>query len=78
MTEHKLLLWQVIPKLKQLQSAWEKKASNPKYTIYKDGLDDGLNKIITYYTKCDNKPTNILSIGVFTAHIFVLLLIFNQ
>ena len=56
-------LWQALPALEELQSAWEKKRADPKYALYKDALDDGLDKLGKYYSRLDEKPSFVLALG---------------
>ena len=45
------------------QTAWEKEHNNPKYTLYKDALSKGLEKIRKYYSWLDDKPSFMLALG---------------
>jgi len=49
--------------LEQLQSAWEKKRDSPKYTLYKDMLNDGLEKVGKYYSRLNEKPSFVLALS---------------
>jgi hypothetical protein len=35
----------------------------PKYKIYKDAIQEGLNKLGKYYKKFDDKPVYVLALG---------------
>lgn len=56
-------LWRALPALEELQSAWEKKRTDPKYALYKEALDDGLDKLGKYYSRLDEKPSFVLALG---------------
>ncbi|KIM68363.1 hypothetical protein SCLCIDRAFT_105624, partial [Scleroderma citrinum Foug A] len=64
--ENRATLWQVIPALEELQTAWEAKQQDPKYTLYHAALQGGLNKIAKYYNHLDQKPVYILALGTFS------------
>ncbi|KIK91631.1 hypothetical protein PAXRUDRAFT_149065, partial [Paxillus rubicundulus Ve08.2h10] len=59
-----LTLWHAIPALKELQTAWESKGENPKYTLYKGAICSGLCKIAKYYNRLDDKPVYIHVLGM--------------
>ena len=62
-SEKELTLWCALPALEELQTAWEKKHDNPKYTLYKDALSKGPEKIRKYYSQLDDKPSFMLVLG---------------
>jgi hypothetical protein len=62
-SEKEPTLWRALPALKELQTAWEKKRDNQKYTLYKAALVDRLNKIGKYYSRLDKKPSFVLALG---------------
>jgi hypothetical protein len=53
----------VIPALEELQSSWDKKRDDPKYSLYKDALADGLAKLCKYYSCLDKKLSFVLTLG---------------
>ena len=55
-------LHQVIPALERLVTKWEKKAQDPKYSLFHDALKAGINKLNKYYKKLDNSDAYILSL----------------
>ncbi|KAG1837603.1 hypothetical protein C8R48DRAFT_559754, partial [Suillus tomentosus] len=55
-------LWRVIPAIEELQTTWEMKLNLPKYEIYKDAIQAGLDKIGKYYRKFDDKPVYVLAL----------------
>ncbi|KAG2754229.1 hypothetical protein P692DRAFT_201667915, partial [Suillus brevipes Sb2] len=55
-------LWCAIPAIEELQTAWEMKLNLPKYEIYKDAIQAGLDKIGKYYRKFDDKPVYVLAL----------------
>lgn len=57
------MLWRALPALEELQSAWEKRRSNPKYGLYHNALTDGLEKLRKYYSRLDEKPSFVLALG---------------
>ncbi|KAF8198603.1 hypothetical protein BJ912DRAFT_845440, partial [Pholiota molesta] len=61
-SEKQPTLWQALPALEELQSAWEKKRDNEKYILYKPALEDGLAKLAKYYTRLDEKPSFVLAL----------------
>ena len=61
--EKRPMLWRVLPVIEELQTAWEAKHDNPKYTLYHDAINDGLNKFNKYYSCFDQKPSFILALG---------------
>ncbi|KAG6904233.1 hypothetical protein DXG01_009264, partial [Tephrocybe rancida] len=60
-SEKEPTLWRAIPALEHLLSAWEKK-KDPRFAIYVDALDAGLNKIMKYYLFLDQKPAFVLAL----------------
>lgn len=56
-------LWRAIPEIEELLSAWEKKQELPQYSAYRNALQDGINKIMKYYSRFDDKPVYILALG---------------
>lgn len=61
--EHRATLWQAIPALEELQTAWETKQENPKFGQYRNAIRDGLDKIKKYYNRLDDKPVYTLALG---------------
>jgi hypothetical protein len=61
--EKKPTLWRVLPAIERLQTAWEAKRDEKKYAIYREALNDGLDKLRKYYTRFDEKPVYILALG---------------
>ena len=49
--------------LEELQTSWEKKWDSRKYSLYKDALTDGLEKIGKCYSRLDDKPSFVLALG---------------
>jgi hypothetical protein len=62
-SEKQPMLWRALPALEELLSAWEKKRDSPRYTLYKDALNAGLDKLGKYYSRLDEKPSFILALG---------------
>ncbi|KAG9311867.1 hypothetical protein JVU11DRAFT_8120 [Chiua virens] len=56
------MLWQAIPILEELQTAWEKKQKSGKFLLFHAAIQDGLNKINKYYNHLDNKPVYVLAL----------------
>ncbi|KAF8173118.1 hypothetical protein BJ912DRAFT_859590, partial [Pholiota molesta] len=61
-SEKQPTLWRALPALEELQSAWEKKRDSPRYSLYKDALGDGLEKLRKYYSRLDDKPCFTLAL----------------
>ena len=55
-------LWNTIPQIEELQSAWEDKQTNSKFVHFHNVLQDGLDKIKKYYIKFDAKSAVLLSV----------------
>ncbi|KAG9307886.1 hypothetical protein JVU11DRAFT_13044, partial [Chiua virens] len=55
-------LWQAIPVLEELQTAWEKKQKSGKFLLFHTAIQDGLNKINKYYNRLDDKPVYVLAL----------------
>jgi hypothetical protein len=55
-------LYHVFLAIETLQTAWEAKAANPKYEVYSEAINNGLQKLKKYYLKFDEKPIYILSL----------------
>ncbi|KAF8443721.1 hypothetical protein L210DRAFT_3396056, partial [Boletus edulis BED1] len=55
-------LWRAIPEIKELLSAWEKKLGSPRYSIFKNVLQDGIDKVMKYYNRFDDKPVYVLAL----------------
>lgn len=58
-------LWCALPAIEELQTAWESKHDTPRFYIYKDVINDGLEKLKKYYSHFDKKPSYILTLGTF-------------
>jgi hypothetical protein len=52
-----------LPVIEDLQTAWEAKRDNEKYSMYQNAIDDGLEKLKKYYSRFDQKPSYILALG---------------
>ena len=57
------MLWRALPALEELQTEWEKKRGALQYALYKDALNDGLEKLKKYYSRLDQKPSFVLALG---------------
>ena len=53
--------------IEELQTRWETKRDDPRFESYANALQDGLDKILKYYTSFDNKPAFVLSLRKFTS-----------
>jgi hypothetical protein len=53
----------VLPALEQLQTAWEEKRDSGDFDLYKDAIEDGLEKLRKYYSRIDSKPMFVLALG---------------
>ncbi|KAF8461319.1 hypothetical protein DFH94DRAFT_640945, partial [Russula ochroleuca] len=61
--ERQPTLWRALPAIEELQTAWEAKCNNPRYAIYKPAITDSLSKLNKYYSRFDEKPGFILTLG---------------
>ena len=57
------MLWHALPVIENLQTAWEAKLDDDRYILYRDAIQDGLDKLKKYYSRFDQKPTFILALG---------------
>ncbi|GLB40087.1 hypothetical protein LshimejAT787_0705970 [Lyophyllum shimeji] len=55
-------LWRALPAIEELQTAWEEKQKDPRFDIYQDAIQDGLDKLQKYYSKFDEKPNYVLAL----------------
>ncbi|GLB37207.1 putative hAT family C-terminal dimerisation region [Lyophyllum shimeji] len=55
-------LWCALPAIEELQTAWEEKQKDPRFDIYQDAIQDGLDKLQKYYSKFDEKPNYVLAL----------------
>ncbi|KAF9231182.1 hypothetical protein BU15DRAFT_38277, partial [Melanogaster broomeanus] len=60
--DHLATLWCAIPAFEELQTSWEVKSQSPKFSLYKDAIRNGLNKLAKYYNKFDEKPVCVLAL----------------
>jgi hypothetical protein len=58
-------LWHALPVIKDLQTAWEAKHNDERYALYRDVIQDGLDKLKKYYSCFDQKPAYVLALGNF-------------
>jgi hypothetical protein len=63
-SERQATLWRAIPAVEQLQTQWEAKRNSPKYSVFRDALQKGLDKLGKYYNKFDEKPVYVLALGI--------------
>jgi hypothetical protein len=56
-------LWRALPAIEALQTAWEAKRDDPRFAIYSDAINEGLAKLQKYYSRFDEKPSYVLSLG---------------
>jgi hypothetical protein len=61
--EKRPTLWRALPVIEELQTAWEAKRDSPKYALYHDAINDGLDKLNKYYSRFDQKPCFILALS---------------
>jgi hypothetical protein len=57
-------LWRALPAIEELQTAWEAKRDNPRFATYQTAIEDGLAKLNKYYSRFDEKPSYILTLGM--------------
>ena len=56
-------LWHALPLIEELQTAWEAKCNDQKYIVFRNAIQDGLDKLKKYYSRFDQKPAFILALG---------------
>ena len=64
--EKRPTLWRALPAIEELQTAWEAKRGNPRFAVYRNAINDGLEKLNKYYSRFDEKPAYILALGKLT------------
>ena len=60
------MLWRALPVIEELQTAWEAKCGNPRSAMYRNAINNGLEKLNKYYSRFDEKPAYILALGKLT------------
>ena len=58
------VLWRAFPAIEELQTSWEAKCDNIRFRKYRDAIKDGLAKLAKYYSRFDEKPAYILTLGM--------------
>lgn len=61
--EKQATLFRAVPAFEVIQSAWEAKAKDPRYSQYRSAIQDGLAKLGKYYSRFDDKPVYVLTLG---------------
>lgn len=56
-------IWRGLPVLESLQTSWEGKREDPRFSLYDGALQEGLEKLGKYYSRLDKKPIYVLSLG---------------
>jgi len=59
-----LMLWQALPAIEELQTAWEAKQDDDHFSAYWTAINNGLVKLNKYDSQFDEKPTYILALGM--------------
>lgn len=57
------MLWQALPAIEELQTAWEAKRDNNHFLAYQMAIDDSLKKLKKYYSWFNEKPTYVIALG---------------
>jgi hypothetical protein len=57
------MLWCALPVIENLQTVWEAKHNDDRYILYRDTIQDGLDKLKKYYSHFDQKHAFILVLG---------------
>ena len=57
-------LYNVFPAVEELMTAWETKSSTPRYVIFSNALQAGINKLNKYYNWFDLNPCIIVNLGM--------------
>lgn len=63
--EKQVTLFCDVPAFEAIQTAWEAKADDPRYSQYQAAIQNGLQKLGKYYSQFDDKPVYILALGKF-------------
>jgi hypothetical protein len=58
-------LWRALPAIEELQTAWEAKRDDERFTVYHKAIDEGLGKLQKYYSRFDEKPGYILGLFLY-------------
>lgn len=61
--EKQLTLWRALPAIEEVQTAWEAKLELESFAKYHEVINDGLKKIMKYYSHFDEKPAFIIAPG---------------
>lgn len=61
--EKRPTLWQALPAIKELQTAWEAKQDNNYFSAYQTAINDGLGKLAKYYSQFDKKPAYVIALS---------------
>jgi hypothetical protein len=64
--EKRPTLWRALPAIEELQTAWEAKRDDERFSAYRMAINDGLAKLNKYYSRFDEKPAYILALGMFS------------
>ena len=56
------MAWHAIPAFEDLQTWWKHKQSDVHFEPYADTLQDGLDKILKYYTSFGDKPALLMAL----------------
>lgn len=62
-------LWRALPAIEELQTAWENKAKKASFIKYHDVIASGLDKIMKYYSRFDEKPAYVIGLGTFISEV---------
>jgi hypothetical protein len=62
--EKRPTLWCALPAIEELQTAWEAKRDDPRFSAYRTAIDDGLAKLGKYYSRFDEKPAYVIALGM--------------
>jgi hypothetical protein len=61
------MLYNVLPAVEELLSAWESKITDCRYTIFVRALKAGIDKLKKYYSRFDLKPAILINLGELVA-----------
>ena len=64
-------LWCALPAIEELQTAWENKHDSIRFSIYRDAINDGLEKLKKYYSRFDQKPSYVLALGALPLNLLI-------
>ena len=56
-------LWRALPTIKELQTTWEAKRDNDRFSVYQTAINNGLGKLAKYYLWFNKKPAYVIALS---------------